>query len=110
MEGDSLVVPTRASTIDEIFRFALTFNGYERLGGFEPVGELANDVSEAWHTNGDFPDDVDALRTALFFEQRRWRHFGYPPDEAADRYLRALVDQLHAVSGGRVEAPADPLP
>ncbi len=34
------------------------------------------------------------LRTCLFFEQRRWRHYGENPDEVALSEIRKLVDAI----------------
>jgi hypothetical protein len=34
------------------------------------------------------------LRTCLFYEQRRWRHFGEVPDEAAMSYIREVLEQI----------------
>jgi hypothetical protein len=36
------------------------------------------------------------LRTCLFFEQRRWRHFGDEPDEEAMEYIRSVVQKIRA--------------
>ena len=62
--------------------FQLSFNGYEQHGSFEECARIAN--GRLHHT-------LTELRTCLFFEQRRWRHYGYPPDEAATKYLWELV-------------------
>ncbi len=37
---------------------------------------------------------LDDLRTCLFFEQRRWRHFDRHPDEKSMTYIRALVEAV----------------
>jgi hypothetical protein len=36
---------------------------------------------------------------ALFFEQRRFRHFGWAPDRQAMKYIRALVAELERREG-----------
>lgn len=75
-----------------IQRFALTFDAYQHWGSFERCAEVAN----AGHN-----ETLTDPRTCLFFEQRRWRHFGYAPDEVSMHYIRDLVAQIRA----RVAAP-----
>jgi len=74
-----------------IGEFALSFDGYERWGSFEKCAEIAN---------AQLAGSLDELRTCLFFEQRRWRHFGESPDEAAMAYVRGIVEQIRAVVEG----------
>jgi hypothetical protein len=52
----------------------------------------------------DLPDDstVTLLRAHLFFEQRRWNHYGRQPDEEALKAIRrvlALIRQRLSESG-----------
>ncbi len=68
-----------------IQRFALTFDGYAHWGGHAPCAEVANSRRQGTLTE---------LRTCLFFEQRRWRHYGYAPDEKAMAYIRGLLEQI----------------
>jgi hypothetical protein len=100
MAEDQVVVPGAEASVWEIFEFALTYNGYERAGGFEPAAAVGNGVLEHWHQTGELPDDLDVLRTALFFEQRRWRHFDQAPDPETERYVRVVVAAIAALSGG----------
>jgi hypothetical protein len=72
---------------EAIQRFALTFNGYTYWGSFERCSEIAN------ARRG---ETLTELRTCLFFEQRRWRHFGYSPDEESMAYIRRLLEQIRA--------------
>jgi hypothetical protein len=87
-EGD---VPESGAGWHEIGRFALSFNGYERWGSFGRCAEIGNRGLEGFRETGALPESLDELRTCLFFEQRRWRHFGLDPDEQAMGYIRALV-------------------
>ncbi len=96
----SILVPDSHASINEIFRFALSFDGYK--GGFEHCAQIANPAIEAWRNSGRLPDSLEDLRTSLFFEQRRWRHFGETPDEETTRYLRDLVRAIADLSGGEV--------
>ena len=61
-------------------------------------------------SDGTLPDDLDELRAALFFEQRRYHHFGEGPDGSDLDYIEALVGAIREISGGAVPGPADPLP
>jgi hypothetical protein len=78
----------------EVGRFALSFNGYEWCGSFGQCAEVANRNLEAFREEGALPDSLAELRTCLFFEQRRWRHFGLDPDEEAMLYVRALLGEI----------------
>jgi hypothetical protein len=78
----------------EIGRFALSFNGYEKWGSFGKCAEIGNQCAEAFRRSGAVPDSLTELRTCLFFEQRRLRHYGFDPDEEAMVYIGALVEGI----------------
>lgn len=80
-------VPPPEAGWREIGEFALTFDGYERWGSFDACAEVAHARRH---------DTLDDLRTCLFFEQRRWRHFGEAPDRDAMAYVRELVEKIRA--------------
>jgi len=90
-EGD---LPSASAEWYEIGRFALSFNGYERWGSFWNCAEIGNRGAEAFRAEGVLPESLTELRTCLFFEQRRWRHFGFDPDEQGMEYIRALVERI----------------
>ena len=75
-------------------RFALSLNGYEKWGSFEKCAQIGNEGARAFRATGAVPDSLIELRTCLFFEQRRWRHYGFDPDEEAMAYTRALVERI----------------
>jgi hypothetical protein len=87
----------------DIAEFALTFDGYQALG--DRTGDLANGAKHEWSENRALPDDLVELRSCLFFEQRRYRHFGWDPEEDAMGYIRALIEAIRALV---VEAKGDP--
>ncbi|WP_027482058.1 hypothetical protein [Deinococcus pimensis] len=87
-------VPAADASWYEIGTFALKFNGYEHRGSFNACADLANAALETFEEFGGVPTDLTDLRTCLFFEQRRWRHFGDEPDEEAMPYIRALVEAI----------------
>jgi len=76
------LIPPPQADWDEIQEFAMTFSGYDYWGSFNACAEIANAKRH---------DSLTDLRTCLFFEQRRWRHFGMSPDEEAMAYIRQLV-------------------
>lgn len=78
-------VPDPKSPWDVINRFALTFNGYQFHGSFGACAVLANA-----HRH----DSLDDLRTCLFFEQRRWNHFGDHPQGEDEEYIRSIVRKI----------------
>jgi hypothetical protein len=47
-------------------------------------------------------EELAELRNCLFFEPRRWNHYGHAPDEEAMKSIRRLVAQIRAkVDTGR---------
>ncbi len=78
-------IPEPTARWGEIGRFALTFNGYERLGSFEACAAIANECRH---------DSLTNARACLFFEQRRWRHFGGAPSGREMAYIRELVQRI----------------
>lgn len=78
-------IPSAISSWDAIQRFALTFDGYAAFdtpAEPEGCGELANSRQA---------NTLTELRASLFFEQRRWRHFGLPPTGLDLIYIRSLL-------------------
>lgn len=87
-------IPSLDAAWEELGEFALTFDGYEVWGSFEKCADIANSQRQ---------ESLTDLRTCLFFEQRRWRHFGEEPDEKAMRYLRGVVEKIRSrVAAGYV--------
>ena len=91
-------VPTADAPWDKIFYFALSFDGYSLFGGFGPCAELANDTAERYRADSSLLESLDLtrLRVCLFFEQRRWHHFGYGPTAEAREYFGALLNAIRA--------------
>jgi hypothetical protein len=80
-------------------QFALTTNGYKRMGSFERCGALANGALENWRATRELPTTLADLRCCLFFEQRRWHHFGSGFDEETLQYVQALVTGMRPLVG-----------
>jgi len=77
-----------------ICEFALTFDGYDRWGSFNRCAEIGNQSAQAYAERQVLPDSLTDLRTCLFFEQRRWHHFGGAPEGEAIVYIRALLEAI----------------
>jgi hypothetical protein len=97
-------VPRELAGVMDIWRFALTYDGYKRHGGFEAVAEIGNAERDAYQETGRLPENLSTARAALFFEQRRWHHFGTSPEGRDLEYLVALVRRIADLSGGHVVA------
>ena len=80
-------IPSLDAGWDEFSEFALTFDGYNVWGSFDKCAEIANDRRH---------ESLTDLRTCLFFEQRRWRHFGEHPDEEEMMYLRGVIEKIRS--------------
>lgn len=75
-------------------RFALTYDGYAKLG--DHCAQLANQWARTYRESASVPDNADEVRACLFYEQRRWRHFERSPDAAAWTYLTDLLSRLRS--------------
>lgn len=79
------IVPEPDAAFDRISKFAASFDGYRQWGSFEKCAEIAN---------AERHDTLTNLRTCLFFEWRRWHHFGDEPDADAQEQWRGLVREI----------------
>ncbi len=82
-------IPSDRARWSTIERFALTFDGYTYWGGTQQCARIANARRQETL--------VEAL-TCLFFEQRRWRHFGEAPNRKEMRYIRSLVRRIRILA------------
>lgn len=78
-------IPKQDASVMEIMIFGSSFDGYMYWGSFEECAKVANEQRQA---------TITELRTCLFFELRRWRHFGETPDEEAVTYWREIVRKI----------------
>jgi len=78
-------IPASDAPFEAIEQFGYTFNGFKQLGSFAACADIANEPKN---------NTLTELRACLFFEQRRWRHYGYPPNAEAVGYQRGLVEQI----------------
>jgi hypothetical protein len=87
-------VPRLMDDWTTIFGFALSYDGYSHHG--DQCAQIANAAAHRYSQEGELPESLDELRTCLFFEQRRWHHFGDTPDGEARRYFEALLEAIRA--------------
>jgi hypothetical protein len=85
------IIPQADASYLEITNFAHTFDGYRYWDSFNKCGDIANKHLEEYSKTKKLSDDLTILRTSLFFEVRRWRHYGCTPDEEELEYLRAII-------------------
>jgi hypothetical protein len=94
--------PGPEADLKVILRFALSYNGYERIGrGVEDLARVVKPVLEHLKSSGSAPPwaGTDLLRAALFFLQRQSHHWGHvPPDQ--EQRMRVLVDALRRAEPG----------
>ena len=95
-------VPGPRASWSTIQHFALTIDGYARWRSTERCAEIGNGLRDAYRTSRGLPLDLSRLRTALFFEQRRYHHFGEAPQGDDLEYMRALVNAIRTVLPIRV--------
>lgn len=90
--------PARDAPLPDILGFALTYNGYDRLGsGPDALVPIVQPVLEAMRVDGQVPEwaGLDLLRGTLFWVQRLTHHWGdVPPAEEA--LMRDLVEAISA--------------
>jgi hypothetical protein len=84
-------LPPLKAKWEDIWQFALTFNGYKYS---DRCADIANKAHSKYDESKQLPDDLSDLRSCLFFEQRRWRHFGEKPNEQAMVYIHALIESI----------------
>jgi hypothetical protein len=84
----------------EVWRLADTFNGFKHWGSFERCAEIAD--RHFYDQQRD--SNLTELRTCLFFECRRWHHYGKQPDKHDSPSIRGLVEKIREmVTTGRAE-------
>lgn len=73
-------VPLPTASFDKICRFALTFDPAERISNAMPADVLSDLTGLS----------IPQLRFVLYCEQRRYNHFGYPPDAETEKAMRQI--------------------
>jgi hypothetical protein len=95
MNAKPIVIPTKnlsladvpgvEAPIGKIFEFALMFDPRELKDQGLSLGNL-DDLSDE--------SSLPELRGHLYFEQRRWNHYGQLPDSKSEAQLRRIVSMV----------------
>jgi len=100
LPGDMWLPPNPdLEEIEHIFQYAVTVDGYhyakEHLG--IECGDLVNAKLKDYQENGEWEGTFEELRCCLFFEQRRYHHFGRFPEgeeiETIQDLYRAICER-----------------
>jgi hypothetical protein len=94
-ELDITAVPRRGESWDAVSDFALSYDGYAY---WEDLSTLAGRVLQRWTRRRSLPATLDELRGCLFYEQRRWNHFGEEPTGRSAEYMWAMVEAIGAMA------------
>ena len=96
------MIPSSRAEWNLIANFALTYDGYAHKGGTTTAcANIANPARARYEKDGSLPATLDDLRVCLFFEQRRYHHFGEAPAGPNLKYIRALVLAIRKNVAGR---------
>jgi hypothetical protein len=87
-------IPSRRAAWKNILPFAHTFNGYEHWGSVKKCREVARKGIVLHKSKQELPQSLTDLRTCLFFEARRWKHFEKTPTKTGMVYIHDLVDAI----------------
>ncbi|CAG0994374.1 hypothetical protein ANAEL_02491 [Anaerolineales bacterium] len=87
-------IPGRNASWKKIEPFALTFNGYRHWGSFRKCREVAKEGVRFYRENKEFTQSLTDLRTCLFFESRRWKHYEKSPSKKGMEYVHTLVEAI----------------
>jgi hypothetical protein len=98
-ELDVTMVPRRGESWEAVSDFALSYDGY---GYWDDLPTLAGRVLQGWTRRRSLPSTLDELRGCLFYEQRRWHHFGEDPSGRSADYMWAVVDAIGALASPHI--------
>jgi hypothetical protein len=101
----TIAVPPDDAPWEAVFDFALTYDGYKHHGS-EGAFAVSRSLYDQWRRTRDLPDDLAAIRCALFIEQRsaHWTEFNPEHDGP---WVSTLVAKIRELTGGTVVAPED---
>jgi hypothetical protein len=84
-------IPSQKAGWKKVEPFAFTFNGYDHWGSFKKCREIAQLGLSTYRSNQNLDQSLTDLRTCLFFEARRWKHFEKKPTKNGMDYIHALL-------------------
>ena len=79
---------------DPAIRTLKNFDGYQVLG--EELTFIAHAIEEQWYEDKSLPTDLDQLKGALFFMNRKMHFVDGYPDKGDVPFLEALVRAIAA--------------
>lgn len=82
--------------IGTILALAYDFDCYETCGGSEAVVEACRRCWTLYEETGQWEGSLEDLKCCLFFEQRRYHHYGWGPSDEKARKLRALYQVIRS--------------
>jgi hypothetical protein len=100
--------PRADAPLQDLLDFALSYDGYQRLGADPAVlRRIVEPLLQELETGETVPEwaGLDLLRGTLFFVQRQTHHWGDVPPEQ-ERHMRLLVAAIDRQAIGR-ELPSD---
>jgi len=88
-------IPSVTDSWPTIENFALTLDGYQAIGESE-CDQLANRVKGEFARSAASLQSLSLteLRACLFFERRRFRHFGEEPQGEDRAFINALLEAI----------------
>ncbi|MBM3179627.1 MAG: hypothetical protein FJZ86_04660 [Chloroflexi bacterium] len=87
-------IPSRRAGWSKIEIFALTYNGYTQWGSFKKCREVAKQGINLYKGKKELTQSLTDLRTCLFFEARRWKHYEENPTKKGMEYVHILVEAI----------------
>lgn len=87
-------IPSSRASWKKIQPFALTFNGYSHWGSFKKCREVAGQGVKLYRSQQELNLTLTELRTCLFFEVRRWKHYDKNPSRKGMEYIHALTEAI----------------
>lgn len=87
-------IPRQNASWKKIEPFALTFNGYKHWGSFKKCREVAKEGVKLYRGKKELTQSLTDLRTCLFFESRRWKHYEKSPTKKGMEYVHILVEAI----------------
>ena len=87
-------IPSRRAGWGKIEIFALTYNGYTQWCSFKKCREVAKQGINLYKGKKELTQSLTDLRTCLFFEARRWKHYEKNPTKKGMEYVHILVEAI----------------
>jgi len=87
-------IPSNRASWKKIEPFALTFDGYKHWGSFKRCREVAEEGVKLYRGQKELTQSLTDLRTCLFFESRRWKHYEKSPSKKGMEYVHILVEAI----------------